>query len=119
MKIQIRTGIFETNSSSTHSLIITTKENYNKWVDGELYIYRYGNHQFVTKEEVIKATKNDKYINTDGLTDDEILGIGIDEDGDYATYESFWDCYLEGFDENYTSPSGDEIVVFGQYGYDG
>lgn len=32
--IQIRQGVFETNSSSTHSLCITTENDYKKWCNG-------------------------------------------------------------------------------------
>lgn len=38
--IQIRAGVFETNSSSTHSLCIMTEDDFNKWVsshNGEYY----------------------------------------------------------------------------------
>ena len=38
--IQIRAGVFETNSSSTHSLCIMTQDDFNKWVyshNGEYY----------------------------------------------------------------------------------
>lgn len=33
---QIRQGVFETNSSSTHSLTICTEEDYNKFINGQL-----------------------------------------------------------------------------------
>lgn len=39
--IQIRAGVFETNSSSTHSLCIMTQDDFNKWVsshNGEYYL---------------------------------------------------------------------------------
>lgn len=36
MKIQIRQGIFETNSSSEHSLTLMDRNNFYKWKNGEL-----------------------------------------------------------------------------------
>lgn len=36
MKIQERKSVFETNSSSTHSLTLTTPSIFDKWVHGEL-----------------------------------------------------------------------------------
>ena len=36
MKIQIRTGLFETNSSSVHSLVMVSGNDYEKWKNGEL-----------------------------------------------------------------------------------
>ena len=34
MKIQIRTGLFETNSSSVHSLVMVSGNDYEKWKKG-------------------------------------------------------------------------------------
>lgn len=36
MKRQIRRGVFETNSSSVHSLTMCTSSDYDKWKNGEL-----------------------------------------------------------------------------------
>lgn len=36
MKTQIRRGVFETNSSSTHCLAYTSKTDFDRWVSGEL-----------------------------------------------------------------------------------
>ena len=40
MKIQIRQGLFETNSSSEHSLSIVKKSNFLDWKAGKLYAKR-------------------------------------------------------------------------------
>ena len=48
MKRQIRTGVFETNSSSTHVisvynyLAILTDEEYQKYLKNEIIVTRYG-----------------------------------------------------------------------------
>lgn len=36
MKIQIRQGVFETNSSSVHSLTIVAEDDFEKFVKGEM-----------------------------------------------------------------------------------
>lgn len=36
MKRQIRLGVYETNSSSTHSLTICSEEEFEQWKNGEL-----------------------------------------------------------------------------------
>ena len=65
MKRQIRKGVFETNSSSTHSLTMCLKSDYDKWANGELLLYTgwgYGypedyrpkENYFYTKEQVIE-----------------------------------------------------------------
>ncbi len=51
---QIRLGTFETNSSSTHSLVIGTPEQVAKWEDGELFVNYFEDYatEFKTKEEL-------------------------------------------------------------------
>ena len=51
MKVQVRQGVFETNSSSTHSLSIISKEQFDLLEKGEVYIN--GDRlEIYTKEEV-------------------------------------------------------------------
>lgn len=38
MKRQIRLGVFETNSSSQHTLSVMTKEQYEKWETGDVLV---------------------------------------------------------------------------------
>lgn len=58
MKVQIRNSIFETNSSSTHALVMLNQEDYDKYVNGEIIISRDGN--FITKEEYDKLLAEGK-----------------------------------------------------------
>jgi hypothetical protein len=102
MKRSIRVGVFETNSSSTHSLCIVSQEEYNKWERGELVFDR-DRYELVTLDEM-KSHQNDEY---------------FDEDNYQTESAYFDDCDLEGFTERYTTKSGDDIVVFGKYGYSG
>lgn len=46
----IRKGVFETNSSSTHSITMCTQDEYDRWKNGELY-YLECAEKFLTKEE--------------------------------------------------------------------
>ena len=103
MKRQIRCGVFETNSSSVHSLTMCMESDYNKWKNGELIWDRWD-------EELIPIT-------------DEIKKSMEDEDGkyQYLTYERFNDYdYLEyeTYNESFTTPSGETIRSFGYYGHD-
>ena len=106
MKNKIRKGIFETNSSSTHTLVICTQEEYDAWERGEMLIdcwkdYEYDFH----RKDPFFVPNTEEYRN--------------DEDKQYVTYEKYWDEeYLECFDVEYTTPSGDVVKVFGKYGYD-
>lgn len=51
MKQTIRFRTFETNSSSTHSCVICTEDEYNKWQQGKL-LYDGWEDVFLTKDEV-------------------------------------------------------------------
>lgn len=135
MKKQIRKNVFETNSSSTHSLTICSKEEFDTWERGEI-LFDEWHETFIPipelSEEVKEETK-DWYMENkvkykkdwDDLSDKEKQEIcleyamrnGIVESGE--TYEDYMDDNsLEIFEETYTTKSGDEIVAFGKYGYD-
>ena len=58
MKRQIRRGVFETNSSSTHSLTICTEEEFNKWKNGELLFDKW-HAELVKKVNLTKEQKAD------------------------------------------------------------
>ena len=61
MLINIRQGIFESNSSSTHSMVIGMEDDFKKWKAGELLYYRSYNYPngFYTKEEAITKLNSD------------------------------------------------------------
>ena len=101
MKLQIRGSVFETNSSSTHSITLCTEKDFNDWEKG-LKFYDSWEEKLVAREDI-------------NINDDK------DEDR-YLGYDEYWERYeeyYEGFEERYTSPSGDKIIAFGYYGYDG
>lgn len=50
MKQSIRYGVFETNSSSTHSVVLLNDKEYNDWKNGKIRISVYGN--IITQEEL-------------------------------------------------------------------
>ena len=106
--LQIRRNVFETNSSSTHSLTICSKDEYQDWVDGKCYWYRW-NETFVSKEEVEEKFKKSSYDDFDEYLIDEGL----------YTFDRYDDIEMETYKEHYTTISGDEVVAFGYYGYDG
>ena len=133
---QIRQNTFETNSSSTHSLVLCTEDEFNNWKSGKTLLNTY-THTFVdyfepsTKDyeeaKVDYASGMTKYMKSwDNLTVEERKEYTVDyiknrDDIDYLeTYDQYSrDSYLDWFSQKYTSPSGDKIVAFGRYGYDG
>ena len=58
--------------------------------------------------------KKNKYYKDEEDIDDEIL-----KDAGFISWEDEGSEYLEGFYQEFTTPSGETIVAFGEYGYDG
>lgn len=96
--IQIRQGVFETNSSSTHNLTMCSDEEYKKLESGELMVGMWSGKLKPTSQVVL---------------DDEL--------GWYTTLEKFKDSYshLDHFHDTYETKNGEVIHAFGYYGYDG
>lgn len=138
--ISVRRNVFETNSSSTHSITMCSENEYDKWKNGELLFDRW-NCCFVTKKEIIEKAKikqkeffkrkeegdiiyhyQEKYINA--KTDEELYNVEYSEEDDdtYYTYDNFWN-YIEDeyetFENDYITEKGEKVIAFGYYGYDG
>ena len=121
MKRVIRRGVFETNSSSTHSITMVSSEDYNKWQNGELF---YCDGEFITKENAIKELKDDNYFiksHPDFDFEDEEALEDVLYDWEYYTYNKYWnkyENYYETYANTYTTKNGEEIIAFGYYGMD-
>lgn len=142
---QIRKNVFETNSSSTHTLAICTEDEYKDWQDGKLLFNKW-NETFVKNS--INITKQDRkeaeerytlykgkyYKDWSELTEAEReeytynyiaqqrrqeKSLSFEEDG--LTYQEFMqNCNNDGLEtetSHYTSPSGDKLVITCAYGY--
>lgn len=101
MKRQVRRGVFETNSSSVHSITMCMESDFNKWERGELVWDKW-------RDRLVPITPE--------------IQASLDEDErEYLTYEQFgdWD-YLEyeTFEDTMKTPSGEVVVAFGYYGHD-
>lgn len=121
----IRRNTFETNSSSTHSLTMCTESDFEKLQRGELYVERWGGY-IRTKEEYEKErnelTERFKQTNPEYLDDDDTweqeLFEYIDEYAEIVTFERWMDLSeLEYFQESFTTPNGEKVIAFGEYGY--
>ena len=124
MKRQIRRGVFETNSSSVHSLTMMMKSDYVRWAEENLYQFNGWIEEwelnkpvkgyFYTRDEAVEWAKKNKYNQDVEEFNDEILKemgfISFDDEGNEG---------LESFYDEFTTPSGETIVAFGEYGYDG
>ena len=135
---QVRRGLFETNSSSTHSLTMCSGDEFRRWENGELLFDRW-NEEFVEASSVKTGHNMDEvkekyeevrgkiWKNFDDLTEAEIADFceeyfEEDDDNQYVTYEWYFDhyeYYFDTFEDSYTTKNGDAVVCFGYYGYDG
>jgi len=91
MKNVIRYGVFETNSSSSHSLCVCTKEEYEKFKKGDLVLDIY-------KSELIPRPEDFEKYNIFEEIEEGYIGYKFN----YAP-----DAKL-----NFTTSSGDEMVAF-------
>jgi hypothetical protein len=120
--IQVRKNVFETNSSSTHSLVMAVKSEFDKWEAGEYYYchswYKWDEEN--APEEFKNKFKKGGFFPVT-LVDAYYEAKGEDRDSyDFQTYEEFCDDeYLEFEDYSYTTPSGEVIVACAKFGYDG
>jgi hypothetical protein len=112
--IQIRSSVFETNSSSTHSITICTENEFERWQKGEMFFNR-DDDTLVEKSKLPQEILD--LLNDEDAEDDIVEQMEELDKGIFLTYEQ-WSEYeqLENYVEEYTSPSGDKIVAFGFYG---
>lgn len=117
MKMTIRQGVFETNSSSSHSLTITTLENYNNWKKGELY--------FGDCVGFIKIAEFEELLIKEGITREEHPDekeyneyvYDFKMENEIYTYDDYHEVETMGISlglNHYTTPGGEQIVVFGE-----
>lgn len=123
---QIRHGVFETNSSSTHSITMCLKSEYDQWKNGEAFFDRWG-HKFVTKDVVDQQMEECRkdflqehpdYIQGDEDWEEEFKDW-MRYDKQYYSYREYCDDLdYESYSSTYETPNGETVVAFGYYGYD-
>lgn len=128
--LQVRQGVFETNSSSTHSITIVPQSEFNEWKNGDTYFndgwwYNGTNlikdNTFITKDEAISLVMTSDYLpesNPYEMSEEELDELFADEYSIYSYEKFLYDSYLESYVKHYTTEHGDNIVAFGQYGHD-
>lgn len=122
--IQIRRSVFETNSSSTHTLTMCDDSTYQAWEAGEVGMYySYSNPIFKPIEEILEDLRNDmdetEYQKLLELRESDIsefyqqlADCGWDTDGYYSDCDT-----LTYFHREFTTTSGEKVHAFGQFGY--
>jgi hypothetical protein len=135
---QVRQGVFETNSSSCHSITMCSEEEFNALKAGTLLIHEWDDilkspdEIDVFSEEEIKEyynkTKEMFWKDYELLSNEEKEEVRKryedkhSEKRYYKTYREYMDKHsynFETFLDSYTTQNGDKVVAFGYYGYDG
>lgn len=135
--IKVRQGVFETNSSSTHSIIIVEDDDYQAWKRGEKFFIE-DTGKFVDKEEAEKikneirfhylkeCIKNEEEKNRiiEAIQEDRLIEeldeIVKEEDLIFPmNYDEF--CNMENeYEEQdyntYITKNGDKVHIFCSYG---
>ena len=88
---QVRLGVFETNSSSTHSMTICSEVDFNLWVKGKYLL----------------DVHNEKLVDKATLTQEDL------EEGNYQTRKEWSSSCSEENLKKYTTTSGEVVVCFG------
>lgn len=134
MKRQIRYGMFESNSSTTHVLYMVSRDAYEKYEQGGYLYDGYGygwknkgtapkKGEIYSREEVIEMIKNNykdyEPFNEDEMDEDEIKDEWDDIiwEAEFVSEEAIENQDFETFYDSYRTPSGEEVVAFGYYGY--
>ena len=143
MKVNIRTSVFETNSSSVHSCNICTEDTYNKFNNGEIWIKQdyYDKEEYLPVDEAIEYNLNVIKMTYD-LDDDEFTKFSevyrdvknfyeafnyigrefdedeIDLDNYYLDNETYWDYNeYESWYKRFKDSNGISMVAWGYIGY--
>lgn len=129
--IKIRYGVFETNSSSVHSLVMCSENEYNDFIHDKL-LYSCWKHEFITKKEALdklfdrlKDNLSFQYKfgevsrkDLDNILLNELQYYLADECGIYTSDYYFNELEFETFEQKYIASNGEVIYAFGYYGHD-
>ena len=118
MKVQVRQGVFETNSSSTHAVSVCTLSEWEDYRNGKLWL-NMDSLKFLPEYEA-KRYNTDKIAAEKSRAERGGWNFNI-EDIDWKLYHSYDEevdmCY-EWFTEKFTLPNNQDVVAFGYYGQD-
>lgn len=128
---QIRHNVFETNSSSVHSITMCMKSDYDAWCNGEVWFLnrrlpKGKTSPFFTWDEVVEFLKSYEY----GPSEEELMDIlelkennstELEEalvEYEFYSLDSYEYCNsdYEHYCEEFTTPSGERVVSFGYSG---
>lgn len=129
--IKVRRNVFETNSSSVHSITMCLEDIYDKWMNDEVYFYdsHYklpeGRDQFFTWEDMIEFMRESLHVDEEDIKalikakendDSEFTSILHDSDFYTAASYEYYNDDCEHYAEVFTTPLGERVCAFGYAG---
>ena len=119
---QIRQGVFETNSSSTHAVAIISDDEYKQYQSGELRLSRHG--ELISIQEYKKEQREQIELARKKFESNENLKTSYG-----GNFDKYWEkvktSYMYEYDENQMDVEHAEKVINGEkvhaisvYGYD-
>jgi hypothetical protein len=115
MKVTVRYGVFETNSSSSHSISIVSKKEFEKWKNGE-YVLNIDNHLFFPAGKNGKIAVHYRDGEVRFIDDTKANREKFDYDQVYQSYKDWLTNWGEG--DYYIAEQvveGVPVVAFGKY----
>jgi hypothetical protein len=100
------------------------KSEYEAWRNGDM-IYDSYTEKLITADELREFVNLNKWYEdlrekVSGLTDRELLEFIAEAEGSrFQSHEVWPNSDFEDYYEEYTTPNGEAIVAFGEFGYDG
>ena len=110
--LQIRQGVFETNSSSTHAISVCSKADWDMLQQNKAMI-DHNLHILPNDEAIAENEKLRKYAEKHGWDPDDY----VMQDG-YMTWDELYNESEYEFYTNHSTVGGVDVVAFGYYGYD-
>ena len=117
--IKIRKGVFETNSSMTHSMVLMNDEQYKAWEEGELYADFWRN-KFYTRKQVEREMIGKYGHDLRDYSDMESFDKQVANDMEAISLREYTDRiadWYETYDEEYVI-DGTSVHAVGYYGHD-
>ena len=139
--LQVREGTFETNSSSTHSIVVCSKKQFDDWKSGKVLFDPYKEvFSTVISEEQEKKVRDEAELTYSAMYNNSkfhkswneldsdskeefikgLLRLVKPSKSDLKTYDSYRHYYQEGCEyseKHFVTEHGDAIVAFGKGGY--
>lgn len=113
----IRRNVFETNSSNTHSITFCSKDDYDKWEDGELLYSPYIDKYVKNDEKALDDYYRRMFIKRESHVDWENKAVTFNGYTEYYKDDYDWNTAIERLctEKNLNSITSEELEEFKDY----